>query len=261
MRVAGAIELVLVFIIIIAASGCAPFPEAQRAKSSGATSDALAAVPLSEPLGLQAQLIDDCDEELALKALFSATDVSLENAHKIWAQCQVLYACSPTTQAFLKESFLSGETFKLGFTDLKAANVSILGERVSALYVSNSGKIYVDTSVRTVARACPLLLHELVHRFDPNANPGSESLEAEFKAYWYQEVFGHELVLRGDPFDTVAREYVHWKNRETLLSDVAKMYGFSADRSVLEQYGPLPFENASLTATHSFESEANYIVD
>lgn len=261
MRIAEIYKLVFTAIITIAASGCSPFPEAQRTKSDRSTHDALAGVPLSEPLSLKDTLIGLCDEELAFKVLLSSTKVNLANVDKVWGQCQLLYSCSPTTQNFLKESFASGNTFRLGFTDLKSIGVSTLGERVSALYVSNTGKIYIDTSVTSVSKTCPLLLHELVHRFDPKANPGAESLDAEFRAYWFQEMFGQELYALGEQFQTAARDYVHWMSREKLLADVAGMYGFTVDRSLLDKYGPLPMEQSSVAATHHLESEFDYIVD
>lgn len=231
--------------IIILATGCAKAPKASDVQSGGAVEKLLASVTVSQKLTSDPERLKKCEAEKVI-ADFDAVKLPETDAPALWNSCQSLYACSASAKELMEELFESGATFQLGFTDLAALNVSSVKDKARALYVANTGKIFIDTRVKSMPLACSLLLHELVHRFDPMANGTSESLNAEYRAYWHQESFNEDIYLRGDKFAVAFKRLARRTTKEQLLEDIATLYGFEIDRTLLDRFGPLPFE---VTAT------------
>lgn len=239
--------------------GCANDGSAQK-KIIQERHDKLAEVALSEALYQNADLIKDCDAERASDVLDDAIEHEPSKAADLWRSCQMLYACSPTAKNLMSNIFKKNASFKVGFADLKKLNVSSIGSDVQALYLSGTNQVYLDTSLSTSAVGCPLLLHELVHRFDPETIDGRESLRSEYRAYWYQHSFMQELFMSDNKLGEAirapelrlaggaqasARMIVPPLTREKLLTEIARIYKFELDLSLLDLYPALPIEDIS----------------
>lgn len=249
----------LIAVVLISAVfiGCANEGTAQK-EVLQKRQNQLSGIALSEPLTQDAALMNECDDQTAATILNDAVEHEASKAAKLWRACQTLYACSSTTKNLIAEMFASNETFKVGFADLKKLDVSSIGAQVQALYLGGTSHVYLDVSMNSNAVACPLLLHELVHRFDPEAMKGEESLRSEYRAYWHQYAFMQELFLNPNKLGRMvsapdldsasgsqanARMIVPVITREIILNEIARIYKFKLDLSLLELYPALPLES------------------
>lgn len=259
-------ELAIVLsLVIILGAGCA------KNKGIGATKKTsdeltahLASVPLSAELTSTPTLAAACDEDAVVKTLDRPFDQNLLAVPDLWNACQALYACSPLTAQMLTTHFQSGANFQIGYTDLKKFKNTPAGSGISGLYVSHTQNIYLDKTVITPRDACPLLLHELVHRFDVVAQGGEESLRTEYRAFYYQTALLDELIKApgklgedmrahaggsgGDAPTTPSGDgrqgpvLIPYHTRESLLAAIAAQYGFTVDSKILRRYKKLPRE-------------------
>lgn len=263
------IGLVAVFGTLFAmASGCANNNKTSLPKSGDIIAAKLAAVQMSDGLTANPDLIATCDPDATTTLLGQSAPATTANVPTLWNECQRVYACSASASQFIKTAFASGATFRLGYTDLKKLNSSRLGEKALGLYLSYSSNVYLDQSLKTPLQSCHMLLHELVHRFDPSAESGESSLRTEYAAYWHQTAFIDDLLLRQDSLGQAVGVRVQngdldpgvapavptsssgWQGagvlpyhtRESLLYAVAQAYGFPVDESIVKLYPKLPRE-------------------
>src|SRR5688572_30420993 len=108
----------LIIILVLCAGGCANEGSEQRKRAQDSLAAQLSKLPVSGELTLTSES-EACDEDEALRVLDREVNASAEHAPEMWRHCQVLYACSPSTSAFLAESFKSGAKFLLGYADLR----------------------------------------------------------------------------------------------------------------------------------------------
>lgn len=200
-------------------------------------------------------LYASCDQQEVSGILEKTYSPEVGASDEVWQSCQRLYACSPTTSEIVRGWFVTGASFHLGFTDLSHRTTPGGTERVKGLYVSGTENVYLDTGMTRLSEACPMLLHELVHRFDPQAQAGEESVRTEFKAYYYQTAFTGELERIEGPLGDVMRDRIApslgglrgFHTRESLLKAVARLHGEDVDLSLAQNYRPFVWESARMS--------------
>jgi hypothetical protein len=83
-----------------------------------------------------------------------------------------------------------------------------------------------------------------VHRFDPEAQSGGETLAKEYRAYYWQMTLTDELYLRHDELGAEVRRAVgqnaHFLTKDSLMNNVAKLYKFDPNPNVCKNYKELP---------------------
>ncbi|MBI3557350.1 MAG: hypothetical protein HY074_13885, partial [Deltaproteobacteria bacterium] len=158
----------------------------------------LGAVALSVDLSATSSL-DTCDQNTAVSLLDRQIEPTASHASQMWECCQYLYACSPITQGFLKNAFQADATIRIGYADLKKLKVPQIGDKIGGMYLPKTRSVFLDVNLKTPRQACVMLLHEVVHAFDPIAHEGEESLRTEFRAYWYQTALTDELLKTAGP--------------------------------------------------------------
>lgn len=229
----------------------------------------LSKLPVSDELTTSDTALEQCDESEALRVLDREVNASAEHAPELWNHCMSLYACSSTAVRFLSDAFQSGARFKLGYADFKQLKGMKLGDKTGGVYLGKTSNVYLDLSMKTPRVACGMLLHELVHRLDPVAYEGGESLRTEYRAYWFQTAYYDDLIKRVGPLGDDIRSHaleistqsdltsgvpqgpsgvsgllgmIPHHTRETLLKAVAELYGFEADSKVIRPFDRLPRE-------------------
>lgn len=210
----------------------------------------LNSIPMSQTLYPGAAL-SRCESEKAREILSSGLpSLTADHAAEIWDRCQNLYACSPATKKAVKAWYTNTQLgFRVGFAQLSGADKWKDTKGAAGLYVINTDRIYIDTGVANYFELCSLLVHEVTHRYDVSTT--NESLRAEFKAYWHQMAFEDELYLRKDEVGDWIKQRVdkkkdshtvRYRTREQLHDVIVKIYQFKADKSVIDEYPPLPTE-------------------
>lgn len=229
---------------------------------------ALSRVSLSDALAIRA--LPRCNAARAGKILdadyFAGQEGDLNSrAAALWVNCEELYACSASAKKFLDEKSAVGGRVRLAFVDFSAAGFSARASgsaappRVRGIYHSGTKGVYLDSSVRSAYEGCHLLLHELVHLFDPGAQDARrDAFAVEYRAYYLQTAFSGELALADEPLRSRmgARPRFHLpsgsvapafgvyyvQTRDSLLDFVARMTGESADASAAKGFAPFQWE-------------------
>lgn len=269
--------LLVATLIAAALSGCGRIGASEK-KSETRSRDsvsagsglfkALARVSLSEPVAMRA--LPGCSAARAAGTLdadyFPGQSSELNaRAASLWGKCEELYACSPSARAFLGEKSGSGGRVRLAFVDFSSsdfsvrANASVAPVRLQGIYDSGTKGVYLDSAIRSAYEGCHILLHELVHLFDPEAQDAHRgSFAVEYRAYYLQTAFSGELALAGEPLASRmgARPRFHSpsgngdrafgvryiQTRDSLLDFVARVTGESADASAAKGFAPFPWE-------------------
>ncbi|MEW6056044.1 MAG: hypothetical protein AB1540_05465 [Bdellovibrionota bacterium] len=259
--------LVLCVFTLAAAHGCAPRNMGSanpHQKREDQVRTRLLSIEVSPEHSIASESSRTCNPDEAAKMLDLEIEPSVKESAKWFASCGELYACSPSAMGFLKRAALSprGTSLRIGFADMQALDFSDVQnsstvqqaqDYLGGFYLSGTNHIYLDTVMKTPRQLCAMLLHEMVHRFNPQNYDGDTSAVSEFEAYWVQFAFSQELALDKTKLGEQVRSKTSVESTtvslgilqydRSIIAELINRYYGSISKEEVESFPKLPAEN------------------